>query len=82
MSRRTSTECDVIVMSSVMSMSGSCGRNYCWGQVSLPSLKLAFAARGFLADVSVSLECYQTEVLSVRNVHKELFNTYNLHLGP
>ena len=67
MSRRTSTECDVvIVMSSVMSMSGPCGRNYGWGQVSLPSLKIAFATRGFLADVSVSLECYQTELLSVR----------------
>jgi hypothetical protein len=65
MSRRTSTECDVvIVMSSVMSMSGPCGRR--WGQISLPSLKLTFAARGFLADVSVSLECYQMEVLSVR----------------
>jgi hypothetical protein len=67
MSQRTSTECDVvIVMSRVVSMSGPCGRNYGWEQVSLPSLKLAFAARGFLADVSVSLECYQTEVLSVR----------------
>jgi hypothetical protein len=63
MSRRTSTECDVVI---VMSKSGPCGRSYGWGQVSLPSLKLAFAARGFLADVSVSLECYQTEVLSVR----------------
>ena len=82
MSRRTSTECDVIVMSSVMSMSGSCGRNYWWGQVSLPSLKLAFAARGFLADICVSLECYQTEALSVRKVHKEPINTYNFHLVP
>src|SRR6267154_1460049 len=63
MSRRTSTECDIII---VMSMSGPCGRNYRRGQVSLPSLKLAFAARGFLADVSVSFECYQTVVLSVR----------------
>jgi hypothetical protein len=57
MSRRTSTECDVVI---VMSMSGPCGRNYGWGQVSLPSLKLVFAAWDFLADVSVSLECYQT----------------------
>jgi hypothetical protein len=63
MSRRTSTKCDVVI---VMSMSGPCGRNYGWGQVSLPSLKLAFTTRGFLADVSVSLECYETEVLSVR----------------
>jgi len=71
MSRRTSTECDVVSeMSGVMSMSGPCGRNNMWGRVSLPSQKLAFAAWGFLADVSVSLECYQTEVLSMRKVHK------------
>jgi hypothetical protein len=67
MPRGTSTECDVVsVMSSVMSMSGPSGRGCRYGQLSLPSLKLAFAARGLLADVSVSLECYKTEVLGVR----------------
>ena len=53
-------------MPSVMSLSGPRRRSYGRGQVSLPSLKLAFAMRGFLADVGVSLERYQTEVLSMR----------------
>ena len=83
MSRRTSTECDVVsMMSSEVSMNRPCGRNYGWRQVNLPSLKLAVAARALLTDVSVRLECYQTEMLSVRKVHRELVNTYNLHLEP
>jgi hypothetical protein len=67
MPRGTSTERDVVsVMSSVMSMSGPRGGDCRYGQVSLPSLKLTFAARGLLADISVSFECYKTEVLGVR----------------
>jgi len=54
------------VLSGVMSVSSASRSDCGWEQVSLPSLKLAFAAQRLLADVSVSLECYRTEVLSVR----------------
>ena len=61
-SRGASAECDIV---SVMSMSGPSGASCRKGQVGVPGLKLAFAARSLLADISVGLKCYRKEVLSV-----------------